>query len=69
MPLSWVISIRNIVHYQKKNIHETSKIEVSIDSNRNFPIQDFSWGLADDRDIYKNTKKLQNISVTLTNLI
>ena len=45
----------------RKNVNEMHKIEVFLGSNLNFTLRVFTWGLANDGDIYK-----KNI---LTNLI
>ena len=63
---NWVIGIRNIA-INRKNIHDTFEIKVSINSNLNFTMWVFVLGLAKIMImIYiKNMKKLQNISLCL----
>ena len=46
----------------EKNIHEIPEIRVFLDSNLNFTVRVFAWGLASDLHICKN---LQNISFCL----
>ena len=44
-------------HCPFQNKCEIPEIEVSIDSNLNFTIQDFLWRLANNSDIYKKYEK------------
>ena len=44
----------------------THGIGVFLESNLNFTIRDFVWGLANDLHICKNMKNLQNVSFCLT---
>ena len=46
-----------------KNIHGAG---VFLDSNLDFTIRVFIWGLANDLHICKNMKHLQNVSFCLT---
>ena len=52
----------------RKNIHDTSEIRVSIYNNLNFTLWVFAWGLANDHDIHKKNKKTA-YHITLSNLI
>ena len=49
-----------------ENVHEKSEIELLLDSNLNFTIRVFSWGLA---KICKKNESLQNIFFLISTII
>lgn len=50
------------------NVHEKSEIELLLDSNLNFTIRVFSWGLA-KIIICKKNESLQNIFFLISTII
>ena len=57
-----MLKVPHYIPISGKNVNEIAKIEYFVDSNLNLIIKVFTWGLANDREIYNNMKNLQNIS-------
>ena len=47
------LSELKILLIKRKNIHYTSEIKIFINSNLNFTMWVFAWGLANDHDVHK----------------
>ena len=41
----------SLIRVNDKNVPELPEIEVFVDSNKNFTIKAFAWGVADTRDV------------------
>ena len=57
-----MLKVPHYIPISGKNVNEIAKFEYFVDSNLNLIIKVFTWGLANDREIYNNMKNLQNIS-------